>query len=58
MVTELFAATDTVVTVKFAEVAPAATVALAGTVATPVLALESDTIAPPLGAALVNVKVP
>src|SRR5262249_27578888 len=43
---------------KFALSAPAATVTLAGTPATVVLLLDSVTIAPPVGAAVVNVAVP
>lgn len=46
----------TVVAVNVDEVAPAATVIEAGTVSTR-LVLESVTIAPPLGAALVKVTV-
>ena len=46
------------VTVNVAVVAFAAIVTLAGTVAAPVLALDSVTTAPPAGAGLFKVKVP
>jgi hypothetical protein len=50
MVTEVEAVTARVVTAKVALVVPPGTVTLAGTVATVVLLLERETIAPPLGA--------
>ena len=52
------AATALVPTVNVAEVAPAATVTLAGTWATAVLLLESVMSAPPEGAAALRVTVP
>ena len=56
--TEVANATVWAVMVNVAVVAPAATVTLAGTVATLVLLLASVTAAPPAGAAAFNVTVP
>jgi len=58
IVTGVDALTAVVVTLNVALVAPAATVTLAGTVATAVLLPDSVTTAAPAGAALVNVAVP
>ena len=52
------ALTVLVLTVKVAVVAPAATVTLAGVLATAVLLLDRETTAPPAGAAALNVTVP
>jgi hypothetical protein len=57
-VTGVLVVTADVVAANVALVAPAAMVTLAGRVATAVLLLESDTTAPPVGAADVNVAVP
>jgi hypothetical protein len=58
MVTAVEDVTEVVVTVNAALVEPAATVTLAGTVATFVLLLESVTAAPPAGATPLKVTVP
>src|SRR5687767_12003713 len=57
MVAEVGVDTALVLTLKFALVAPAGTVTLAGTV-TAALSLDSVTCAPPAGAAAVSVAVP
>ena len=54
----MFAITVAVATVKVALAAPAATVTLAGPVATEGLLLLNVTTAPPVGAAVVKVTVP
>ena len=58
METLVDAATTAVEIVKDVLVAPAATVTLAGTVATPVLLLDRLITAPPLGAGALRVTVP
>src|SRR2546427_459663 len=58
MVTEVEEPTGLVLTVKVAVVAPLGTVTLDGTVATPVLLLDSETRAPPLGAGALSATVP
>ena len=55
---EALAVTTTVVMVNLALLAPAATVTLAGTVATAVLVLARLTTTPPVGALPVSVAVP
>ena len=58
IVTEVGAVTGNVAIVNLAVLAPAETVTLAGTVATPVLLLASVTTAPLAGAAADKVTVP
>src|SRR5438309_7107040 len=58
MVTVVDAVTALVLTVKVVLVAPAGMIALEGTLAAPVLLLESATCAPPAGAGPLSVTVP
>lgn len=58
IVTEVEKRTVDVFTVNVALLVPAATVTLEGTLATPVLLLESMTWAPPAGAGPLSVTVP
>jgi hypothetical protein len=58
MTTDVVCVTGAVLAVKVALVWPAGTVTLAGTVASDVLALESATAVPPLGAAPLKCTVP
>jgi hypothetical protein len=58
MVTNVDVDTAVVATANVALVLPAATVTDEGTVATDVLLLAKDIVAPPLGAALLNMTVP
>jgi hypothetical protein len=58
MVTGVDVVTALVLTVNVALLAPAATVAVAGTVAAAVLPLISETTAPPVGAGPLSVTVP
>ena len=58
MVTGVELVTGFVVTVKLALLLPPGTVTVAGTLATAVLLLPSDTTAPPLGAKPLNTTVP
>ena len=58
IVTVVEVTTTLVLTLKVAWVAPAGTVTLEGTVAAPVLLLESATTAPPAGAGPFSLTVP